>query len=91
MKRLTLSVSGVLLAALTMAATAVAQAPVERVYGGAGGNLGEVQGGATAGGAAGGTLPFTGIDLGLMALAAGLLIATGLIVRRVARAKTASS
>lgn len=90
MKRLWLSVAGGSLAASMWTAAALAQAPVDRVYGGSGGTQGEVEGGATAG-AAGGTLPFTGIDLALMAVAAALLIATGLIIRRVARSRTTAS
>jgi hypothetical protein len=55
------------------------------VYGGEGGNIqAEVAGG----GAAGGILPFTGLDLLLMALAAMLLIGTGVTMRLLAGAKT---
>jgi hypothetical protein len=54
------------------------------VYGGEGGNIqAEVSGGA-----AGGILPFTGLDLLLMALAAMLLIGTGVTMRLLAGAKT---
>jgi hypothetical protein len=91
MKRLWLSTGGVFLAASVWAATALAQPPAERVYGGdAGGLQGEVEGGAS-GGVAGGVLPFTGMDLALMVVAAGLLIATGLVIRRVSRSKTVAS
>lgn len=87
MKRLWRSTGGGLLAAFVWATAAVAQTPVEGVYGGDGGGLqGEVEGGASGGAA--GVLPFTGMDLALMAVAAGLLIATGLVIRRVSRSKT---
>lgn len=90
-KRLWLALSGGAMAALVWTTAALAQTPAEGVYGGdGGGTQGEVEGGATAG-AAGGTLPFTGMDLALMAVAAALLIATGLIIRRVARAKTTAT
>ena len=55
------------------------------MYGGEGGNIQEEVAGA---GAAGGILPFTGLDLLLMALAAMLLIGTGVTMRLLAGAKT---
>lgn len=73
-----------LIGVLVLAGSALAQAPVNRGYGGQGGNVqGEVAG--SEAGAAAGTLPFTGMDLALMALAAALLIATGLTMRRFGR------
>ena len=93
MKRLWLSTGGGFVAAFVWAAAALAQAPAVGVYGGDGGGIqGEVEGGVSGGTAgAAGVLPFTGMDLALMAVAAGLLIATGLVVRRVARSKTVAS
>jgi hypothetical protein len=66
-----------------LAPAALAQDPTVGVYGGEGGN---VQGQLDQGGAAaGGVLPFTGIDLAF-AFGAGLvLIAVGVVLRRVSR------
>lgn len=86
--RLWLSGGGGLLALLVMASAALAQTPADVGYGGQGGNVQQDVGGE---GVASGALPFTGMDLALMAVAAGLLIATGLVIRRVARAKTVAS
>lgn len=88
-KRLRLAVGASLIGALVTAASAFAQTPAGRGYGGQGGNVqGEVGGEA---GAAAGALPFTGMDLALMALAAVLLIATGLTMRRLGRARSSVS
>lgn len=66
-----------------LAPAALAQDPTVGVYGGEGGN---VQGQLDQGGAAaGGVLPFTGIDLALAFGAGLLLIAVGIVLRRVGR------
>ena len=83
--RLWLCASASLVGALVFSASALAQTPAEQVYGGEGGNIQEDIAGA---GAAGGILPFTGLDLLLMALAAMLLIGTGVTMRLLASAKT---
>ena len=84
--RLVVGVS--LVGGLVTATSAFAQTPAGRGYGGQGGNVqGEVGGDP---GAAAGALPFTGMDLALMALAAVLLIATGLTMRRLGRARSVS-
>ena len=72
--------------ALAWTASALAQAPTERVYGGQGGVV--QQGVAGAGADQGGTLPFTGLDITLMLGGALLLVATGLAMRRLARARS---
>ena len=82
MKRL-LVVLGVALASLASASVALAQEPTESGYGGVGGG---VQGGVEAGGA--GALPFTGLDLLLLIGAGAMLIAAGLTLRRLGRAKS---
>lgn len=69
---------------LVLATTAAAQSPVEGGYGGQGGDIaGDVEGAGTAGGA----LPFTGVDLAMLLVVALVLVAAGVMVRRVARAK----
>jgi hypothetical protein len=68
----------------TFAASAFAQSPADQVYGGQGGN---VQQDVAGEGVASGALPFTGMDLALMAVAAMLLIATGVVIRRMTRTK----
>lgn len=74
---------------LVLAASALGQTPAGRGYGGQGGNVqGDVAGEA---GAAAGALPFTGMDLALLGLAAVLLIATGLTMRRLGRARSSVS
>ena len=70
--------------ALMWVPSALAQEPTGRVYGGEGG---DVQDGLVAGESAGGLLPFTGLDLGMMVVAAVLLIGAGLVMRRLARAR----
>jgi hypothetical protein len=69
---------------LGLVPSALAATPAERVYGGQGGNI---QGDVGAGGASGGVLPFTGLDLLMMFVAATLLIGAGLTMRRLARAR----
>lgn len=88
MNRLRLIAGASLVTMHTLVANAFAGTPAERVYGGQGGNVQQDVGGE---GVASGALPFTGMDLALMAVAAGLLIATGLVIRRVARSKTVAS
>ena len=68
---------------LTLATTAAAQSPVQGGYGGGGG---DVVGGVEGTGA-GGALPFTGADLAMLFVVALVLVAAGVMVRRVARAK----
>lgn len=72
---------GVGIVSLVWASVAFAQSPSTGGYGGAGGNVqGEV-------GGAGGSLPFTGLDL-LLIIGAGLvLLAAGLTMRRLGRVK----
>lgn len=71
---------------LVLASAAFAQTPAQDVYGGAGDVQDEVSSGGA--GVAGGALPFTGLDLALMVVAAALLIAAGLTMRRLGRAKS---
>lgn len=83
MKRLA-AFASVLLAYLVTASVALAQNPTEGGYGGTAGNIqGDVQGGGS-----GGSLPFTGLDLVLLVGAGALLLAAGLTLRRVGRAKS---
>lgn len=88
MNRLRLMVGACFVTMHMFVATAFAGTPAERVYGGQGGNVQQDVG---AEGVASGALPFTGMDLALMAVAAVLLTTTGLVIRRVARAKTVTS
>lgn len=86
-KRLYVMGGGVL-AYLVMASVALAQDPTQSGYGGTGGNIqGGVQGGA-GGGTGSGSLPFTGLDLLLLVGAGVLLLAAGLTMRRVGRARS---
>lgn len=78
-RRLWVIGSGVL-AYLVTASVALAQDPTQSGYGGTGGNIqGDVEG------AGSGSLPFTGLDLLLLAGAGVLLVAAGLTLRRVGR------
>ena len=81
--RLWLLLSGLVLA-FAGAPAAFAQSPVGRVYGGQAGALEE---GIGAEGTAAGSLPFTGLDLAFLVVAAALLLVTGVTVRRLARAQ----
>jgi len=86
-KRLYVICGGVL-AYLVTASVALAQDPTQSGYGGTGGNIqGGVEGG-TGGGTASGSLPFTGLDLMLLVGAGVLLLAAGLTLRRVGRARS---
>jgi hypothetical protein len=83
MKRVGVTLWGAV-AYLALATTAGAQSPVEGGYGGGGG---DVVGGVEGTGTGGGALPFTGADLVMLLVVALVLVAAGLMVRRVARAK----
>jgi hypothetical protein len=86
-KRLYVMGGGVL-AYLATASVALAQDPTQSGYGGTGGNIqGGVEGG-TGGGTGSGSLPFTGLDLLLLVGAGVLLLAAGLTMRRVGRARS---
>ena len=76
-----LALVGVMVAA-AVAAPALLAAPPGAGLLGYGGEGGQVQGQL----GAQGTLPFTGYDLGLIALAAGMLLAVGFVLRRASRA-----
>lgn len=80
-------IGGGVLAYLATASVALAQDPTQSGYGGTGGNI---QGGVEGiGGATGsGSLPFTGLDLLLLVGAGALLLAAGLTLRRVGRARS---
>jgi hypothetical protein len=69
---------------LALAPVAAAQTPADQGYGGEGGVAGEV-GGSVSGG--GGSLPFTGLDLGLLIGGGLLLIAFGVMLRRFSRSR----
>ena len=80
------------IAFLASASVALAQDPTGRVYGGNGGQIsGELGGGGSLGSQASsgsGSLPFTGLDLLFFFAAGAVLIAVGLGLRRLARAKS---
>jgi hypothetical protein len=91
MKKTIISIVAVLALALALATTAYAQSSVD----GSPGNdqAGQIQsqvdnggGGPTAVADDGGSLPFTGLDLALVAAAGGMLVAAGLGMRRLTRA-----
>ena len=74
---------GVMVAAAVAAPALLAATPGAGLLG-YGGEAGTIQG--QVAGEAAGALPFTGYDLGLIVLAAGLLLAVGFMVRRASRA-----
>lgn len=84
MNRLIVFLTAVIAAALSFTAVALAATPADKVYGGTGGNVQQDVSGEVAGA---GTLPFTGLDLLLMVVAASLLLGAGMTIRRVARVK----
>jgi hypothetical protein len=75
------------LALCSLTGTAFAQSPTEDAYGQAEGiaQVAGSGGGSGGGSSGGGSLPFTGLEVGLMALAGAGLLATGFAVRRVSR------
>ncbi len=80
-----LAFSGVVLAVLVWASTALAQDPTGPTYGGRGPDIdSQVESGDVAAEQVG-VLPFTGRDLALIVLGALLLVGMGLLTRRVAR------
>jgi hypothetical protein len=86
-KRLYVMGGGVL-AYLATASVALAQDPTQSGYGGTGGNIQGGVEGSTGGGTGSGSLPFTGLDLLLLVGAGVLLLAAGLTMRRVGRARS---
>jgi hypothetical protein len=74
------------LGALAVPASAAAQSPTDSQYSS---NLQFVaEGGSGGSGSPGGDLPFTGLDVGLLALVAGGLLVAGLMLRRQRPKKT---
>lgn len=84
MNRIMIFTGAILVAVSSFTAAALAAAPTDRVYGGEGGNVVQDVSGDVA---AASTLPFTGLDLLVMVVAAALLVGAGLTIRRMARAK----
>ena len=68
-------------ASFVLAGTALAQNPSGRAYGGAAGELEQQVGGGVEGT---GTLPFTGLDLGIAVAVGPTLLAVGILMRRMA-------
>lgn len=88
MRRLTSAMAAAILGVLAFAATALAQDPTGRAYGGQGPDIdNEIRGAGQAGEVAG-TLPFTGRDLAFVVLTALVLMAVGLLTRRLARPRS---
>jgi hypothetical protein len=96
MKRLALLMVVVALAFVAAAVPAYGQSAVTDSYGGHGGGiLGAVNSGGGGNGsppapaqvqtASGGSLPFTGLDIGLLALGGSALVGVGIGLRRIAR------
>ena len=93
MKRLALMMVVVALAFVAAAVPAYGQSAVSDAYGGHGGGiLGAVNSGGGNGSppaqvetTSGGSLPFTGLDLGLLAVGGIVLVGVGVGLRRVAR------
>ncbi|MDX6397858.1 MAG: hypothetical protein QOJ43_1266 [Gaiellaceae bacterium] len=78
-------IAGTVLAFLMFVSVALAQEPTGPAYAGAGPDIDEqVSRGQVAAGQAG-ALPFTGLDITLALLAGLLLVAMGLLTRRIAR------
>lgn len=75
-----------ILGVLAFAPTALAQDPTGPIYGGPGPDIDDQVG--RGGEVVTGTLPFTGRDLALAVLTALVLIAAGLLTRRLARARS---
>lgn len=84
MNRVMFSAGAIVLAVLSFTAVAFAATPADQVYGGEGGNVQQDVAGDVA---SAGTLPFTGLDLLLMAVAAALLVGAGVTIRQLARTK----
>lgn len=75
-------------AALLVAAGAFAGGAILQGYGGQGGNISHQVGGTvSAAKPSSGTLPFTGLDLGLVAGGAMLLVLAGFAIRRSGRSR----
>lgn len=88
MKR-SLTIAATVLVALALAAGALAAGgSILGGYGGEGGSLVNKVAASPQGNSAQGTLPFTGLDLGVAAGGAMLLVLSGVTLRRAARKKT---
>jgi hypothetical protein len=78
-------IGGSILAFLTFVSVALAQEPTGRAYAGPGPDIDAQVGRGEVAAAQVGTLPFTGLDVTLALLAGILLVAMGLLTRRLAR------
>jgi hypothetical protein len=88
MKKIISSLVVAMVLVLALSSTALAQSSVDGYSDQAGQIQSQVAGGGPGGGGGGGdsSLPFTGLDVALLAGAGGLLVAAGLGMRRLTRA-----